>query len=189
MEEEIRESLQQPAWHVVALGMLTGMAYMAYWFYKNWRDLKRCANSADASDDAALLTFKDINPLLRAILLILPPVQIYLGLTYSIAIASLHPDPNSFPRKHPLLVSGLVVGSAMSILLLANLPGPWMLLYLLGSIPYAFVQHWLNAYWATVEPDEVLVRHAFSLGEMVAIILGASMLGLITAGFMIGRLH
>lgn len=189
------ESLKQPAWHVFTIGALTMGAYWFYWFYKNWRDLKKQAAKTVAPDcpipegDAkpdAVLIFKDINPLLRMFGLFVPILHIYLYLTLVLGIANLNPAPNSLPRKHPLLVSGILLGMMIAALSCWKLEGPAYLLYLLASAPLALVQHWLNSYWDSVEPPGLLTRHAFTWKEMLAIILGSSLLGLIVAGFMIG---
>jgi hypothetical protein len=189
------ESLKQPAWHVFTIGALTMGAYCWYWFYKNWRDLKnQAAKTAvpdcpipegDASPDAVLV-FKDINPLLRLFGLLVPILNVYLYLTQILGIATLHPNPDSVPRKNPLLAAGIIVGSMFALLACAKLPGPLFLIYVLAPAPLAVVQHWLNEYWDTVEPPGLLFRHAFTWKEMLAIILGSSLLGLIVAGFMIG---
>jgi hypothetical protein len=181
--------------------------YLVYWAYKTWKLLKiEAADEDKRSKHSALSLFANINPGLRTLALLAPAliglipfvadilkklignaIIIYVLATLVVGIASLVPDATSFPRKHPLLACGLVVGLGLIISVLAYLPGNWFLISLpSGAIPCAFVQHWLNDYWKSVEKEDVFVRYGFSGLEMVAIIIGASVIGLDVAGAMIG---
>ena len=53
----------------------------------------------------------------------------------------------------------------------------------LAGIPLAIAQLWLNAYWRSVEPPAMTIRHAFTVKELLAIIVGASLLGLVATGY------
>jgi hypothetical protein len=60
-------------------------------------------------------------------------------------------------------------------------------LYLLvGTIPLVVSQALLNSFWKSVEGDKVIVRQAFSIGELFLLIMGAGVLGLNVAGLMTG---
>jgi hypothetical protein len=185
---ELPDSKQQPVWHVIVLGALTcAVPYVIYWSYKNWRDLKNEASQyPDMDGTEPLSVFARINPALRAAGLLVPILQIYLLAVLVLGIANLDPDKTSFASRRPLVACGVVMGSFLLLLNFAHLPGGFFLLSCLSPIPLAFAQHWLNRYWATVEPDGMCVRHAFSIWEMLAIIVGASVIGLATAGIMIG---
>ncbi len=153
--------------------------------------------------------FRDISPPLRTLGLILPLINflfgiilppalvtglgllfsalaLFLAVTLIDGIASIHPDSNSFPKRHPHLATALLMTSLVGSMALTRLPDPYWLLSLAGSIPLAVAQYWLNTYWKSVEPEGLLVRHAFSVKELLAIILGSLLLGLIGAGMMIG---
>lgn len=213
----VPDSRQQPAWHVIVLGIFTCSLYIAYWAYKTWRDLKResivvngypdnpVAEAAgiprpalpplppraeptpiDEHTRETLTLFSRISPFLRGIGVLIPVLNIYLLTTLTIGIANLVPDPESLPRKHPLLATGYVVGAYLLFVAMARLPGSYYFVSLLSLIPIAFAQHWLNQYWEQVEASDILVRHGFSLFEMLTIIIGASLLGLASAGLMIG---
>lgn len=175
-----QESRRQPLWHVVVLTILTCTAYLFYWFYKNWRDL-----SQQAAEDDIENPFRNISPMLRTIGLMIPVLNIYMSLTQIKGIAEIHPDANAYPRRHPLVASGIIVGAIIGFQFLVNLPGLFFLLSFLVGFPLAVAQNWLNAYWNSVEPGNLLVRHAFTVKEMVAIVAGSVVLGLIVAGMMI----
>lgn len=193
-----KESKQQPVWHVIVLCALTCMSYLIYWFYKNWRDL---ADEAEIRLDQEpdLAPFKNISPLLRTIALVSPiafvtlppivrcalaPVLIYLMLSQFKGIAKLHPDKHSFPRRHPIIAAtALVFAMWFFVSVPLFLSGPWILVSFLIGVPLGIAQHWLNTYYRMVEEPDLTVRHAFTFKELVAIIIGGSLLGLIMTGF------
>jgi hypothetical protein len=188
--ERVAESKQQPVWHVVVLCFLTCTAYFVYWFYKNWRDL---AAEADLRGDEEpdLKPFKNISPMLRSIGLLAPvatvwltPILIYLMMMQLKGIATLVPDRQAFPRRHPIISSSILMASLVILVSLAgSLNGPWMLLSFLVGVPLGFAQHWLNAYYSAVEEPGLIVRHAFSVKELAAIIIGGMLFGLVVTGF------
>jgi hypothetical protein len=187
------ESLVQPAWHVAALTILTSFAYSFYWFYKTWRDLsfyagqrKYASASAESLESKPIEKFANISPMLRTIGLFIPLWHIYLVLTTFKDIAELHPDANSFPRRKPLLAACCVLTAIIICISLAALPGAYYLLCLLAGLPLAYVQTWINAYWKSVEPKDLHVRYAFTVKELVVIVLGSALLGLNAAAFFIG---
>jgi len=213
------DSLQQPPWHVFVLGFFSFAAYIPYWGYKTWRDLKResIEVNGDIEDDQreaagiakpalspvpprkadanqkldqhfkdALTTFAKVNPVLRAFGLLVPILNIYLSTTLTLGIANLVPDQNSLARKKPMIATLLIVGTALFFLAFNRLDGWWIEFSLLAVIPFAVLQHWLNQYWKTVESDELLIRAGFNLWEMLLIIVGASLHGLVVTGLMIG---
>jgi len=169
------------------LSVLTCLFYNFYWFYKNWRDLARHAASADETSNPGLRAFNSISPLLRTIGLLVPVLQIYLPLTLVKGIAELHPGESTFPRRHPLWASGLVIGFWIAFMFLGRLPGSLYLLSFLAAIPLAVSQSWLNDYWQAVESKDVVVRQAFTVKELMVIIAGSMLLALILTRFIIGR--
>jgi Domain of unknown function (DUF4234) len=183
------DSQQQPVWHVIVLGALTcGVPYLLYWNFKTCRALQRQANERSTleNDQAGLVAFTKISPVYRTLGILIPIVQIYVLAVLVLQIINLHPDQSSFPRRRPILSTGLVMAAFIGFLSLARLPGAWFFLTLLSATPFAVVQHWLNCFWRSVEPAELPVRYAFSFGEMAAIIIGASVIGLDAAGIMMG---
>lgn len=215
--EVVVESRQQPAWHVVVLGIFTCGWYLPWWAYKTYRDLQREALEvhgpqmddaareagiappelaplpqrrpdvhSDAETSEALLTFARVNPWLRALGIAVPVLDIYLLATLSISICNLSPRQSSFPHRKPLIATLLVVGAYLGLRALSRLPEGWFAISFLSLVPIAFLQHWLNEYWVSVERDSLLVRHGFNMWELIVIIIGAGLLGLGASGLMIG---
>lgn len=211
------DSRQQPAWHVVVLGIFTCGWYLPWWAYKTYRDLKREALEVHGPqlDDAAraagivppvlaplpqrrpdvhsdaetretLLTFARVNPWLRGLGMAVPYLDIFLLTTLCIGVCNLVPRENSFAHRKPLIATLLVVGCYLGLRILSRLPDGWFAISFLSMVPIAFLQHWLNEYWVSVERDSLLVRHGFNLWEMIVIIVGAGLLGLDAAGLMMG---
>jgi hypothetical protein len=192
----------------LVLGSLTAGIYILYWAYKTWSLLKKQANNQSEPLDktSPLSLFKNISPAWRTAALLSPliiglipfvadflklliadAIVIYVAATLVIGITALHPGSNSFPRRQPLLATGLVVGSGLILAGLARGPGPFLLVSLMsGAAPCAIVQHWLNQYWKSVEDKDALVRQGFNAWELVAIIVGACFVGMIAAGMIIG---
>lgn len=187
-EQSPPDSLKQPAWHVLVLCWVTSIAYLIYWSYKNWRDFSKQAAlvSGDAVQSEALKPFKDISPLLRSIGLFVPVLNLFLIVTQFLSIAQLVPDEKSLPRRSPLLAAGIIFGSFISLTFLFCFPPPFFFLGLLSAIPFAFVQHWINQYWDSVEPAGLAIRHAFSVKELIVIIFGGMLQGLTVVGYMLG---
>lgn len=187
-EQSAPDSLKQPAWHVLVLCWVTSIAYLIYWSYKNWRDFSKQAAlfSGDAAQAEALKPFKDISPLLRSIGLFVPVLNLFLIVTQFLSIAQLVPDEKSLPRRSPLLAAAIIFGSFISLTFMFCFPPPFFFLGLLSAIPFAFVQHWINQYWDSVEPSGRAMRHAFSVKELIVIIFGGMLQGLTVAGYMLG---
>jgi hypothetical protein len=183
---------------VVVLGVTTLTLYWVYWCYKNWRDLSKHLASQNADPQETklqpalkiapgeLADFKHVSPLLRMVGMLFPYINNYLFFTLVLGIAKIYPDKDSFIAKRPGLsaVSIAIVTFALSNLV--RLPDPFCMLFLLGVAPTAIAQHWLNRYWQSVEAPGLLVRHGFSLMELISIIVGALILGFIGAAFMLG---
>jgi hypothetical protein len=181
--EDLADSLQQPIWHVFALGILTCLAYPFYWFYKTWRDLSQAAGNDAYLKNPALKPFTNISPLLRSIGLLVPILHLYLALMLFKGIAELHPNSQSLPRRHPLFCSGVLVALMLICFSLTVLPDAWYLCSFAAVIPLCVAQSWLNSYWRSVEPIGLNVRHAFSGKELLCIIVGSLLLGLVLASF------
>lgn len=201
-DDQGTESRQQPLWHVFVLNVITMTAYSLVWFYKNWRDLaleaQRVSLQLEGGGGAApelvtasesqriIIKYNNINPLLRTFGLILPGLQIYLAMDLFKDIARLLPNEESPVRRKPLLSSTILMTVTVVLFSLSCLPGPLFLLFLTAGFPISVAQSWLNEYWLSVEPKGKIVRQAFSIGEIIAIILGGSLLGLVVTGFSIG---
>ena len=196
---DVSLSLKQPPWHVFALGSATCKLYLAYWYYKSWKDLASHVDSTNAALDLPekesvfyrfspghLASFRQCSPLLRTVCSFIPYVNNYLFLTLALGIARLHPDKQALVARQPLVCAALLVFASITLSLLSFLPGAWYLLFLLAVLPAAVAQHWLNNYWDTVEPEGLLYRTAFTLKELVVIVVGALFLGFIVAGFIMG---
>lgn len=85
--KETKNSIRQPAWHVLVLGYFTFGIYLFYWFYKTWRDLKAFAikMAANGNDKAekenssskeyqheVIAKYANIRPWLRTLSFFLP---------------------------------------------------------------------------------------------------------------------
>jgi hypothetical protein len=200
----IKESHTQPIWHVIVLTVLSLGFYAPVWFFKTSRLLvERANNLLQLPKDSAPhltppklaeLTEQEINslelikrvpPFFIALGILLPFINILVGYFYFKMIAELYPNRTSFIRANPALVGlGLALmltGSAC----LVKLPHALYLLYCVGfAVPLSVGQHLLNKYWNQVElDDDLLVRHSFSALELVILIFGIVLLGLIIASF------
>ncbi len=183
------ESKVQPLWHVVVLNVLTMSAYTVVWFWKTWKDLAVHAQNIDldAPAESALLKCRKISPLLRTMGALIPGLQLYLTSVLFTRVAELYPRKNSIVRKQPILIGILMTVAMFAFFHLYKLPGAFMLMFLLYVAPFVLAQYWLNAYWKTQEPPGVIVRQAFSAGELASLICGAVLLGLIVTGFAIAH--
>jgi hypothetical protein len=200
-------SRRQPVSHVVILGCLTFSIYILYWIYKTLRLLKTDAQQQFLLEKhAALSMFQKINPLLRTLALLSPLaialipfmagilkaaisdlILIYVFATLTVGVALLEPDETSFQRKHPLVSCGLVLGLSLLLASTVHLNGFLFFLSIPAAVvPCAFVQYWLNHYLVSIEPENWQVRTMLNAYEIVAIIFGAGLLGLIAAGTMMG---
>jgi hypothetical protein len=179
MGEEQQLSKSQPIWHVAVLFVFTMSAYTIVWFYKNWRDLAASAADMPAHNISAETSkyFGGGSPVLRALGTAVPLLQLYLTTTFFVRAAALN-SADTFARKRPWLAGVGLAAVMLACFCLAKLPSYWRLLYLLAVIPLMVAQQWLNIYWHKTEPAGTIVRQAFSAGELVALILGAVLLGL-----------
>lgn len=197
-------------WHVIVLNILTLSAYSLIWFYKNVKDLSEAARERSNSEpdgdtgsgsektadivqnqaDKAALTLKSFaksSPILRTLGLLLPVLQLYLIGRFFKECAELNPDRDSLPGKHPLIAAIVLTSLMFGLFWLYKLPGAFFLLYLTASVPMAIAQSWLNKFWQQEEGSDLVVRHAFSVGELASIIAGSIVLGLVVVGFYVGR--
>ncbi|MBX9686065.1 MAG: hypothetical protein K2X27_05155 [Candidatus Obscuribacterales bacterium] len=133
-----------------------------------------------------LASFKDCSPFLRTVVILFPYLNNYLLFTLALGIARLVPDKNSLLSRHPYLCSFALVATWIAFSLSAFLPNAYYLIFLLGVLPLALLQHWLNSYWDSVEENGLLTRHAFSFKELSSIIVGALALGYIVTSFFLG---
>jgi hypothetical protein len=192
---------------VVVLGSLTFFVYLIYWAFKTWRLLKNeAADENRLEAHPALSLFKNVSPGLRTLALVSPlligaipfiapflkalvsdVILIWILGTLAVGLAALVPDEKSFAKKHPLLSCGLILGFGFIMAGTAKQNNALFLIAPVGAaVACAFMQHWLNKYWATVEPEGLLVRHGFNFWELAAIICGGGLMGFDIAGMMIG---
>jgi len=125
------------------------------------------------------LTFALGRPIFTTLLFAVPVVNMLVLLWFGHMSAQLIPETTNFFRKHSKFAGFLVALAYGGLNLFKLLPGPWMLLFLSSALPLALVQTWLNQHWKVVEKENQLARQAFSPLELVAIIIGAALVGLI----------
>ncbi len=193
---QIRESRIQPVWHVLVLTLLTAGWYVPFWFYKTCRDLaRRASQSTDdsfnfltpltISEAAALRYVRRCYPILLALGTLVPYLRIFVSAFVFKTAAQLYPHTQSPVRKHPVLAA-LILAAVYATAMGTALPGVMYFLYLLIVVPIAVVQHWLNKYWLSVEPDDVLVRQSFSATELVLLLFGIVLTGMLILHFFYG---
>jgi len=175
-------SLAQPVWHVLVMSLFTFAAYLPYWFYKTWRDLRSQARQ-DSSAPETLAKFAACRPILRAITVVIPVFNLLAIASLFRDIALLYPDQDSPVRSGSMQI-GLVFALLMTAFwFLGRADGPCFLLFNLVAVPVAAAQYLLNRFWRSRESADALVRHAFSPLEIIVIIIGALYLGLVVTGF------
>jgi hypothetical protein len=182
------ESRRQPVWHVIVLTVLTLFAYSIVWFFKNWNQLVKFSQaeaehkpmSTRARNQLAVIG--KTNPYIWAGLLLLPGIQLLATTRFFSDVARIYPHEAGPMTKHPLLFGIVMSGLMVGLLCLAQLPGALYLLFLSACLPLAAAQHMLNQFWQEQEPKGLLVRQAFSVSELLALILGSLVLGLIITG-------
>ena len=132
-----------------------------------------------------LASFKDASPFLRAFGVMIPYLNAYLFFTLTLGIARLQ-SAKSFAGDHPIICSTLIVFAWITLSMLSVLPGAYFFLFSLCAIPLAFVQHWVNKFIDTKEEKGLLMRHGFTGGEMVVVIVGALWFGYLVSAFIMG---
>ncbi len=177
---EIEFSHRQPPWHVLVLGTFTLLAYLPFWFYKTLKALRK----EGVVENPVL---KKVPPALLALTMIIPIINIFTAASVFNESLNLNPDQN-YPLKRNVGLASLMLAMFMSLLFpLSKGEGPQVLLFVLGVLPVALCQQWLNAYWSTKEKETVIYREAFSVTELLVIIVGSLIFGLIVFNFMIEK--
>jgi len=193
------ESHRQPIWHVIILNVFTMFGYSLIWFYKNCSQLAGLdrkivngeiavaqpgeAGNWPAQDaKAAMATLTKVNPVLFTVGLLVPVVQLVLVTIFFTTAARLYPGERPLTTLHPWLCGIALTLSMLGLLCCGALPGFAFLAYLTAAIPLAFTQYLLNAFWQTIEPEDHVVRQAFSGGELFMLITGSVLLGLVVTG-------
>jgi hypothetical protein len=184
------ESNRQPIWHVIVLHLFTMFGYSLVWFFKNCNQLSELARRVDSGEIAiedkqarvALKTLTQINPALFALGLIVPGFQFVLTIMFFRTVVCLSPSVPAAVKRLSWVCGIAFTACMVGLLCLAKLPGAWYLTYLTASIPLAAAQHLLNSYWRSVEPEERMLRQAFSGSELAMLILGSVLLGLVVTG-------
>lgn len=185
--EPDKESRRQPVWHVIVLNVFTMFLYSLMWFYKNWSELTAYAREEidsvplDEQTRKALESIKTNKPLLWTALLAFPGIQMYAAARFFAKLVSIAAPPGFF-KTHRWLSGILLTAAMVGLLCFAELKGAPYLLFLTAALPLAFAQSILNGFWKRVEPDGLLVRHAFTPGELFALIIGSLGLGLVVTG-------
>lgn len=192
---------------MLVLGVTTFKLYFFYWCYKNWRDLAQHAKARESAKEAeqteaptpstagffeslrpeTLSHFENISPLICTIGILIPYINNYLYLTLAMGIARLLPNKDSWPAKHPLSAALAIVIVSIIFDLMAFLQSAWYLLFFLSVIPLCVVQHWLNKYWESIEPLGLKTRSWLSGPEVISILAGSLLLGLIVASYIMGN--
>jgi hypothetical protein len=192
--EQIRESHIQPLWHVLILTLLTAGLYLPFWVYKNCRDLSwRASASAEDSPEAlkpltiyeagALRYIKRCYPIFLAFGAFLPYVGAFISAFYFKTIAQLYPEVDSPIHRYPILFGIILTLAVYGAAALNCLPGVAYLLYLSVVLPALLAQHWLNRYWRAVEPEGMFIRYSFSATELVLLMIGIMLTGMLILHF------
>ncbi len=177
---QIEFSHRQPPWHVLVLGTFTLLAYLPFWFYKTLKALKK----EDLLENAVL---KKLPPAVLAFSMVIPIINIFTAASVFNECLNLYPDGN-YPLKRNVGLASLFLAMFMSLLFpLSKGDGPQVLLFVLGVLPVALCQQWLNGYWKGTEKESVIYREAFSVTELLVIIVGSLIFGLIVFNFMIEK--
>ncbi len=169
-----------------------------YWLYRNLNSLCQGSNQLQQGIDGkdpeledahiklgrdgtleTYLKFGQARPIFTTALFAIPVVNLLVLLGFAHMSAQLIPDRNSFMRKNSQFTGFVIALLFGALTLLIRLPEPFELLYLTSALPLAIVQIWLNRHWKVVEDNKRIARQAFSPLELVAIITGASIIGLI----------
>jgi hypothetical protein len=173
-----QESRQQPLWHLIVLNILTCSTYSLYWFYKTWRDLAAQAETPQGLEEPKLDQFRKISPMLRTIGIFIPIWHLWLAFHLFSGIAKLYPESNTLPSRHPNYTAAAVLALVFAVLQLGHLPEPYHVLAFTAAVPLAIVQGWLNDYWKSIEPADLIVRHAFTGKELIALVAGSVLFAL-----------
>ncbi|HEY9778488.1 MAG TPA: hypothetical protein V6C81_32315 [Planktothrix sp.] len=186
------ESNRQPVWHVIALSVLTIFVYPFFWFYKNLKQLKVAALAMDSLPDEhisppakkALTALKRCPAGLFTFALLIPFFHILLCWQFFAWCAQLYPRKSWIGGKHPALAAVVLTTLLVALLSLGFHKGPGLeyLFALNAAFPLAFAQHLLNGFWKEIEPQDRVVRGAFSGIELISLIFGGVLLGLVAAG-------
>ncbi len=174
---------------MVVLNILTIFGYSWVWFYKNWRDLKEFANTASEDEiqqvaalpqqQKTLLYLSKMNVFIHAMALLMPYFQAFFAAILFRQISELYPRRDSILGKNPVFTAIILTAITWLFTYAAERDGICRLLFLVAIIPQVVAQKMLNQFWLEVEVPELPLRQAFSGNELLLIILGAGMLGLI----------
>lgn len=86
------DSIRQPVWHVVTLGIFSFGIYLSYWFYKTWRDLrsrarelveeqKEAASGPISEEEGILKNYANSRPWLKSMIFFAPLILSPIGYT------------------------------------------------------------------------------------------------------------
>lgn len=178
---EVKFSARQPAWHVIILSVFTFTAYIPFWLLKTLKALRK--NEALES-----IILKKIPSAILFILMFFPVLN--LPILASIYYDTIKLTPKDLPYKHQPGPLALMMALLTTCLwFLGKLDVPMFLLFNLSVLPLALTQHWLNAYWDTVEDESFTYRQAFSVIELLVLIFGGLAFGLVVFNPMIELAH
>lgn len=195
------ESQQIPAWHVGVLSVFTFSIYNLFWLFINLNRLKGLAvelsqareNDAPHVETArtalrlkeagtldSLLSFANVPVAVYTVLFAIPVVNLIALMSCAARFVRLIPGGQTSKLAGQATLVGFFLALSYGALsLLYKLPSGFFLLYLSNCLPLILMQTWINRHWKVVEANKCLTRQAFTPIELVAIIIGASLLGLI----------
>ena len=178
---ELKFSARQPAWHVVLLSLFTFTAYIPFWLLKTIKVLKK-------NDLLESVILKKIRSAILFIWMFFPILN--LPILASIFYDSIKLTPKEVPLKDKPGPLALIMALLTTCLwFLGKLDVPMFLLFNLSVLPVAQAQHWLNAYWDKVEDESFTYRQAFSIVELLVLIIGGLAFGLVVFNPMIEVAH
>lgn len=152
---DLEYNYARPFIRVILLFILTFGLYFFYWYYKNWKDLKKHRNM-------------DIRPALRTLGLLVPLLGFYYLYVQFRDIKDFAVERGAEAYSSGLITVGFILISYVTSLL----PDILWILGFLVLIPLLVVQRTLNNYWKT-EQAGIPMKNKFSGAEIVIMIIGA----------------
>ncbi len=151
---DLEYNYARPFIRVILLFILTFNLYFFYWYYRNWKDLKKHMDM-------------DISPILRTIGLIVPLANIYLLYMQFRDIKEFAVESGVEAYSPGIITVGVILISSVT----SRLPDILLILGSLVLIPLLVVQRTLNNFWETEQPG-IPMRNKFSGAEIVVMIIG-----------------
>lgn len=147
-----------PVWKFIVMSILSFDLYQFYWFYKNWKDLKK-----------AFLDYKNFQPFLLLLGSFLVP---FLGLYLMYKqITIINIENVNYNPNYEKLNTALIVFLYILLCFLGKLNPPYNVLIILNFIPFIFVQQELNTLWKNKEGYKKPIK-VISFSEILIILIG-----------------